>query len=67
MGMSVRACKRVLAAYGGKTVVDVERVWHGVTPPYEDLFAWLEGREGQVLTLRDLHFYASYACPSRRT
>ncbi len=23
---------------------DVEEVWHGLTPPYLDLFAWLEGR-----------------------
>lgn len=23
---------------------DIEEVWHAVDPPYEDLFAWLEGR-----------------------
>jgi DNA ligase-1 len=56
VGLSLRACKRVLAEYGGKTVVDIERVWHGVLPPYEDLFAWLAGDAGESLTLRDLHF-----------
>lgn len=25
-------------------VSDIEEVWHGLTPPYADLFAWLEGR-----------------------
>lgn len=25
-------------------VSDIEEVWHAVDPPYEDLFAWLEGR-----------------------
>jgi len=25
-------------------VSEIEEVWHGLTPPYADLFAWLEGR-----------------------
>ncbi len=25
-------------------VSDIEEVWHGLEPPYADLFAWLEGR-----------------------
>ena len=25
-------------------VADIEEVWHALTPPYADLFAWLEGR-----------------------
>ncbi|MBX3476486.1 MAG: cisplatin damage response ATP-dependent DNA ligase [Brevundimonas sp.] len=25
-------------------VSDIEEVWHGLSPPYADLFAWLEGR-----------------------
>ncbi len=28
----------------GFKVADVEEVWHGLAPPYEALFAWLEGR-----------------------
>jgi len=26
------------------TVGDIEEVWHALRPPYEDLFAWVEGR-----------------------
>ena len=29
---------------GDVAVADVEEVWHGLAPPYDDLFAWLEGR-----------------------
>lgn len=25
-------------------VADIEELWHGLTPPYVELFAWLEGR-----------------------
>ena len=33
-----------LAGLGGVPVAAVEEVWHGSTPPYTPLFAWLEGR-----------------------
>ena len=26
------------------TASDIEEIWHALTPPYDDLFAWLEGR-----------------------
>ena len=29
---------------GGVAVGEVEEVWHGLEPPYDDLFAWLEHR-----------------------
>src|SRR4051812_45525709 len=29
---------------GGVAVGEIEEVWHGQRPPYEDLFAWLEKR-----------------------
>ena len=44
IGVSARLLKQVLARYGNQPVEAVETVWHGVDPPYEDLFAWLEGR-----------------------
>ena len=28
----------------GKDVTEIETLWHGLAPPYEPLFAWLEGR-----------------------
>jgi DNA ligase-1 len=43
IGVSARLAKQALADLGGKPVNDIEEVWHGVAPPYGELFAWLEG------------------------
>jgi len=45
IGVSARLAKTAVADLGGKTPNEIEEVWHGLTPPYIDLFAWLEGRE----------------------
>ena len=44
IGVSARLAKTALAEFGGVTLDEVEEVWHGLTPPYETLFAWLEKR-----------------------
>jgi len=44
IGVSARLLKQVLAKYGKKDIQEIETLWHGLDPPYEDLFAWLEGR-----------------------
>ncbi len=44
IGLSARSVKHVLAEMGGVSVGEVEEVWHAQTPPYLDLFAWLEKR-----------------------
>jgi len=44
VGVSARLTKQALAALGGVEVEEIEEVWHGQYPPYEDLFAWLEKR-----------------------
>ena len=44
VGASSRLAKIALAEIGGVAADDVEEVWHGLRPPYLDLFAWLEGR-----------------------
>ncbi|ESQ81485.1 ATP-dependent DNA ligase [Asticcacaulis sp. AC466] len=44
IGVSARLLKQVLARYGGQPIERVETLWHGIDPPYEELFAWLEGR-----------------------
>lgn len=46
VGVSARLAKTALAQYGGKELEEIERVWHGLSPPYESLFAWLDGKEG---------------------
>ena len=44
IGISARLAKTAAAALGDKDPHDVELMWPGLTPPYLDLFAWLEGR-----------------------
>jgi len=44
VGVSARLAKQALASLGAIDVAEVEEVWHGQHPPYEDLFAWLDGR-----------------------
>ena len=44
IGVSARLLKQVLAKYGDQPVERIETLWHGLDPPYENLFAWLEGR-----------------------
>jgi DNA ligase-1 len=44
VGVSARLAKQAAADMGGVDVSEVEEVWHTQSPPYEDLFAWLEKR-----------------------
>ncbi len=44
VGLSSRLARQSLADLGGVSVSDIEELWHGLTPPYGELFAWLEGR-----------------------
>ena len=45
IGVSARLAKTAVADLGGKAANEIEEVWHGLRPPYIDLFAWVEGRE----------------------
>ena len=44
VGLSARLAKQAAADIGPVPVSEVEELWHALHPPYEDLFAWLEGR-----------------------
>ena len=46
VGLTARLAKRAAADMGSEPidVAEVEELWHALHPPYEDLFAWLEGR-----------------------
>ncbi len=44
IGVSARLAKTALAEWGGVEVDRIEEVWHGLAPPYQPLFDWLEGR-----------------------
>jgi DNA ligase-1 len=47
IGVSARLAKTALAQAFGLEVDAVEEVWHGIGPPYSELFAWAEGRGAQ--------------------
>nr|WP_136251071.1 cisplatin damage response ATP-dependent DNA ligase [Ningiella ruwaisensis] len=49
IGVSARFLKKTLAEYAQDcgsdiSIEDVERIWHGVAPPYKALLAYLEGK-----------------------
>ncbi|MBV9993829.1 MAG: cisplatin damage response ATP-dependent DNA ligase [Caulobacteraceae bacterium] len=44
VGLSARLAKQAAADLGDVEVAEIEELWHALRPPYEDLFAWLEGR-----------------------
>ena len=50
IGVSARLAKTAIAALGDKSPNDVEEVWHGLRPPYLDLFAWIEGRAARPIS-----------------
>ena len=43
IGVSARLARQALANMGGVEANGIEDLWHGLKPPYEELFAWLEG------------------------
>jgi len=47
VGISARLAKQALANAFSLDVEAVEEVWHGLTPPYAELFDWGEGRAQQ--------------------
>ena len=47
VGISARLAKQALADVFDLDVEQVEEVWHGLKPPYHELFAWGEGRGPQ--------------------
>ncbi|MQT13230.1 cisplatin damage response ATP-dependent DNA ligase [Segnochrobactrum spirostomi] len=44
VGVSARLAKTALARLGDLDPDAVEEVWHGLSPPFLDVFAWVEGR-----------------------
>jgi DNA ligase-1 len=51
IGISARLAKTAAAALGDKDAHEVELIWPGLTPPYLDLFAWLDGRGEKPVNL----------------
>jgi DNA ligase 1 len=44
IGVSARLAKTALAEWSGVQLDRIEEIWHGLAPPYQRLFDWLEGR-----------------------
>jgi DNA ligase 1 len=42
VGVSARLAKMALAEATQRTLSEIEEIWHAVSPPYIDLFAWAE-------------------------
>ena len=51
IGVSARLARNAVAALGQMPPHEVEEAWHGLDPPYLDLFAWVEGRADRPLTM----------------
>src|SRR5690606_32841302 len=43
LGMSARLARVALWGLGAVETSQIEEIWHGLTPPYEDVFHWLAG------------------------
>jgi DNA ligase-1 len=59
VGISARLAKQALADAFGLDVEAVEEVWHGLKPPYRELFDWGEGRGAQP-TARDVPVFRPF-------
>jgi DNA ligase 1 len=44
VGVSGRLARTAVAQAFGVDIDAIEQMWHGLTPPYAELFAWAEGR-----------------------
>jgi len=47
VGVSARLAKTAVASMGEVAPDEIEQIWHGLEPPYEELFAWVEGRRSR--------------------
>jgi DNA ligase-1 len=59
IGISARLAKQALADAFGIEVDAVEEVWHGLAPPYQELFDWAEGRRPQP-TAKDIPVFRPF-------
>jgi DNA ligase 1 len=59
VGINARLAKQALAQAFGLQVEAVEEVWHGLRPPFAELFEWAEGRAEQPAA-RDLPVFRPF-------
>jgi DNA ligase-1 len=59
VGINARLAKQALAQAFGLDVDAVEEVWHGLRPPFAELFDWAEGRAEQP-SVRDVPVFRPF-------
>src|SRR4051795_5128307 len=59
VGINARLAKQALAQAFGIEVEGVEEVWHGLRPPFTELFDWAEGRADQP-AVRDVPVFRPF-------
>jgi DNA ligase-1 len=59
VGINARLARQALADAFGLEVEAVEEVWHGLAPPFAELFDWTEGRAEQP-TARDVPVFRPF-------
>jgi DNA ligase-1 len=59
VGINARLAKQALAQAFGLEVEAVEEVWHGLRPPFTELFDWAEGR-GEQPTVHDVPVFRPF-------
>jgi len=59
VGVSARLAKQAFADAFGLKIEAVEEVWHGLEPPFTELFDWAEGRAAQP-TVRDVPVFRPF-------
>ena len=57
IGVGTRFLKQTLAAYGNKDIHDIEQIWHGLQPPYAELFNWLENKTDKPDVSQSVFFH----------
>src|SRR5213082_631996 len=59
VGINARLAKQALAQAFGLEIEAVEEVWHGLWPPFTELFDWAEGR-GEQPVARDVPVFRPF-------
>jgi DNA ligase-1 len=57
IGVSSRFIKQALAQYGNRDIQEIEQIWHGLQPPYLELFSWLENKIPKPNIADNLYFH----------
>ena len=52
VGVSARLARQAVADLSGLDLAEIEEIWHGLSPPYSELFAWAEGGAKPVSAAR---------------